>query len=93
MSSVARAALRVQLGLSARTSVVGPGVEVFDLDAVGAELGHLGTDVADLPCRLGLLAGGPTVLLVTSRSVPLPHPEHDGIFVLSDQEDWPQAVP
>ena len=36
-----------------------PDVEVFDLDAAGAEFGHLGTDVADLPCRLGLLAGGP----------------------------------
>ena len=35
------------------------GVVVLDLDAAGAEFGHLGADVADLPRCLGLLVSGP----------------------------------
>jgi len=48
-------------------------VAVFDLDAAGAEFGHLGADVADLPAAWICWSAVPTVLWVTSRRVPLPY--------------------
>ena len=49
------------------------GVAVFDRDAAGAEFGHLGADVADLPAAWICWSAVPTVLWVTSRRVPLPY--------------------
>jgi hypothetical protein len=90
MSSVARAALRVQPeprppGLRSLAA----GVEVFDLDA--AVRSSAVSAQMSLTCHAAWICWSavPMVLLVTSRWVPLPHPEHDGIFVLSLYELQP----
>src|SRR5262249_41247390 len=54
---------------------------VFDLDAAGAEFGHLGADVADLPRRLGLLVSGPDRALGQVQVGAAAAPEHDGVLV------------
>ncbi len=65
------------------SSVFSPGgVVVFDLDAAGAEFGHLGADVADLPRRLGLLVGGPGGALGHVQVGAAAAAEHDGVLVL-----------
>src|SRR5216683_3538537 len=67
------------------SSVFGPGVsQSSTLIAAGAEFGHLGTDVADLPRCLGLLVGGPNGALGHVQAGACAAPEHDGVLVLPD---------